>query len=268
VRTVELRDVRDVPWRPRPAALHDARYVVASPTRFVIRGETVAIYGEVPPELVRDFRQLDRREWERVVPNRGHRSNGDLEVRQRSFGFRFPNPRKGQFHAGPCSLNVQDLYPRLRQLSDDLVQTCEVIEPRAFDEQRAWVSDPDHVRPEYRMTPEFTGGVINIAQVKFHRDTPNLDPSWSVTLWLRHNAKGGRLVIPGWNLAFLAGDRHFLMFNGGQVTHGVTAIQPRDESGFRVSIVSYASKRFQGCRTPREELLRSQERHTRSARAS
>ena len=96
------------------------------------------------------------------------------------------------------------------------------------------------------------------APLPYHRDSGNVNGSWSAMITLRQDVGGGMLHLPELDSYLKCEDMSVAIFNGQQIMHGVTPLQPMTPRGKRYTIVFYAKAAFAGREQPEDELKRAQ----------
>lgn len=145
-------------------------------------------------------------------------------------------------------------YPELQRELNKIAQ-------RLSDAYKAWLPDEHHkhvtrvfnskekIRKDYRIgkTP-FTSGIINKdSSLTYHVDDRNLKGTISAMLVLTEGMRGGNLVLPEYKMTIELNDGDIVMFNGGNIVHGVSPMQAYLEKAFRYSIVFYTLAGMHEC---------------------
>jgi len=105
----------------------------------------------------------------------------------------------------------------------------------------------EDVDKKWRFGNMFTSSISNFnIAASFHRDTANIEGTVNVILTKRHNANGGCLNVPDYNVTFEQADNSMLVYPAWKNMHGVTPIKPISEDGYRNSLIFYPLKAFKG----------------------
>ena len=123
-------------------------------------------------------------------------------------------------------------------------QIIKEITPKIYERQQELFSD---VKDEWKFGTMYTSSISNFnISAPFHRDTGNLTETVNIILTKRHNANGGCLNVPDYNLTFEQADNSMLVYPAWKNVHGVTPIKPIAENGYRNSLIFYPLKAFKG----------------------
>lgn len=118
------------------------------------------------------------------------------------------------------------------------------IAPHIHQKQTAIFED---VKKEWRFGNMYTSSISNYnIAAQFHRDTGNITGTVNVILTKRHNANGGCLNVPDYNVTFEQADNSMLVYPAWKNVHGVTPIKPIQKDGYRNSLIFYPLKAFKG----------------------
>ena len=105
----------------------------------------------------------------------------------------------------------------------------------------------EDVKKEWRFGNMYTSSISNYnIAAQFHRDTGNIQGTVNVILTKRHNANGGCLNVPDYNVTFEQADNSMLVYPAWKNVHGVTPIKPIKKDGYRNSLIFYPLKAFKG----------------------
>jgi len=105
----------------------------------------------------------------------------------------------------------------------------------------------EDVQDKWKFGTIYTSSISNYnIAAPFHRDTGNIQGSVNIILTKRHNAKGGCLNVPDYNLTFEQADNSMLVYPAWKNVHGVTPIKPISKDGYRNSLIFYPLKAFKG----------------------
>jgi len=155
-------------------------------------------------------------------------------------------------------------FPYSQELVTEAIQSMsswyEALYPKIYKEHFNVISaSGSHpIRKEWIIaeTP-FTSGIINKdVSLVYHKDGNNLDVAPSVMLVLKNGMRGGNLVLPEYDLEIKLRDKTMVIFNGGEMIHGVTPMYPESQSAYRFSLVAYTTASMTKCGSPQEELMR------------
>ena len=123
-------------------------------------------------------------------------------------------------------------------------QIIKELTPEIYERQQELFAD---VKDEWKFGTMYTSSISNFnISAPFHRDTGNLTETVNIILTKRHNANGGCLNVPDYNLTFEQADNSMLVYPAWKNVHGVTPIKPIAENGYRNSLIFYPLKAFKG----------------------
>jgi len=123
-------------------------------------------------------------------------------------------------------------------------QIVKELTPKIYERQQELFAD---VKDEWKFGTMYTSSISNFnISAPFHRDTGNLTETVNIILTKRHNANGGCLNVPDYNLTFEQADNSMLVYPAWRNVHGVTPIKPIAENGYRNSLIFYPLKAFKG----------------------
>jgi hypothetical protein len=123
-------------------------------------------------------------------------------------------------------------------------QIIKELTPKIYERQQELFAD---VKDEWKFGTMYTSSISNFnISAPFHRDTGNLTETVNIILTKRHNANGGCLNVPDYNLTFEQADNSMLVYPAWRNVHGVTPIKPIAENGYRNSLIFYPLKAFKG----------------------
>jgi hypothetical protein len=101
----------------------------------------------------------------------------------------------------------------------------------------------------------FTSGIINnTAALPYHRDSRNVQKSWSMMLCLRKDMDGGGLHLPEYDITFGIPDGSMTYFDGQSTWHGVTPLLRKRKGAIRFTMVWYSKIDLQGASSKEEEI--------------
>lgn len=123
-------------------------------------------------------------------------------------------------------------------------QIIKELTPEIYERQVELFED---VKDEWKFGTMYTSSISNFnISAPFHRDTGNIQGTVNIILTKRHNANGGCLNVPDYNLTFEQADNSMLVYPAWRNVHGVTPIKPISENGYRNSLIFYPLKAFKG----------------------
>jgi len=123
-------------------------------------------------------------------------------------------------------------------------QIIKELTPKIYERQQELFED---VKDEWKFGTMYTSSISNFnISAPFHRDTGNLTETVNIILTKRHNANGGCLNVPDYNLTFEQADNSMLVYPAWKNVHGVTPIKQIAENGYRNSLIFYPLKAFKG----------------------
>ena len=155
-------------------------------------------------------------------------------------------------------------YVRCFKFADYLSSIYQKHLPIKYQEHMR--STVDNVHPDWVHGHPFTTCNFNVNHaIKYHKDSGNYPGVFSNIIYLREGVSGGRLVVPGWGLAFDGADSSMIIFDGQKNLHGVTPLKSVKRNGYRTSIVYYTMKGMSHCYPFHEERDRFRKVQTKRA---
>lgn len=247
--------------RREPATDEHYLTLIDEPTALFATRDATSPYAAYYP--LADTELADRlyETLRRAPYNERRRTNG-MKARAITFGNAPRTPLMGAEGCRPAMFNTNfpEVYADLLALGRDLAAEGDAIWPEKMAAQRAAVAA---VSPEWRMTPEFTSGILNLNNaLGYHRDGGNYRGSINWMITLRKDATGGHLVVPAADVAFACGHGYVAAFDAQATSHGVTAIRRTRTTGARISAVFYALKRMEKCLCLDDEIQRAKRKRT------
>ena len=123
-------------------------------------------------------------------------------------------------------------------------QIIKELTPKIYERQQQLFKD---VKDEWKFGTMYTSSISNFnISAPFHRDTGNLIDTVNIILTKRHNANGGCLNVPDYDVTFEQADNSMLVYPAWKNVHGVTPIKPIADGGYRNSLIFYPLKAFKG----------------------
>lgn len=236
-----------------PALSHFSSLVDES-TKIVDKesGRTVIVYHEtngdrVLPEIIDSLLRIKYfKDWR----------TGGLPTISRIFGYMPRNKIRKDFCAA-ASLNSEEPQALHRIWRGALLAKYYY---RLFNENlfEKHMELSKKVPYEYtlRDTP-FTSGIANKNnQLRYHHDAGNFKDVWSAMFVFKKDCEGGYLSIPEYDVGLRLKDKSLLLFDGQSILHGVTPINLKSPSAYRISIVYYSLLQLWKCLSPMDELSR------------
>ena len=182
-----------------------------------------------------------------------------IKAKEQWFGYIPPDTLKRRY-----AINRSGLYKKnaelgfmLEALTPVMWNALREIAPEQTQAHEELVAENIH-RDWWLGDCPFTSGIINHTNVlPYHKDSGNLQGSWSMMLALRKGDEGGALHIPEYNETLAIPDCSVTFFNGQKYWHGVTPISLRDRDAYRFTMVWYVKDRIKYCLSREEELHRA-----------
>lgn len=110
--------------------------------------------------------------------------------------------------------------------------------PEQFNRQKNIIEK--NVLPKFRLGNLFTSSISNYnISANYHQDNKNLKNTVNVIFSKKHNAEGGNLHVPDYDLCFDNIDNSVIVYPAWANLHGVTPIIPVKKGGYRNSLVFY-----------------------------
>lgn len=175
------------------------------------------------------------------------------------YGTVPPQPTRRRYPCAPARLyaEVPEFKPLIERVTQHVVAPFAQLFPDAYRRHDEVVRANIHSDWLIADTP-FTSGIINhTAALPYHKDSGNLQQTWSVMLSLRAGVDGGRLHIPEYDVTLDVPDASLIIFNGTEAWHGVTPLVYRTKDAYRFTLVWYVKERIRQCGCAADEARRS-----------
>lgn len=259
--TIKLERVRDATdlLKTTPKPDHATR-LLQPPFYFEIDGQVRGVYSRLDKAETTRLHQFTRK-----IPLQSQRRTNGMPQMSAVLGFQ-PRQKMRQDWCRASALTQAhpDLYGFAAGVGRDLQKKFEELLPDAWERQAASVEE--NVLAEYRIPgTAFTTAYVNQNRaLQYHRDTGNFKDVYSNLIVLRRGMAGGHLVLPEYGVALPQDDGAMLMFDGAGIIHGVTPLRKRQQSGYRIGLVFYATAAMQRCYPYEEEMQRIQHSRTKT----
>jgi hypothetical protein len=184
-----------------------------------------------------------------------------IKSANRVFGTLEPNKLRRRFGCTNATLNREnpELVFHLGLIAKQATEMFRTIDAHRAAEHDEIVRSQIHSDWLINDTP-FTSGVINQSSaLPYHRDSGNLNGSWSAMLSIRKNMNGGHLHLPEYDVTLGIPDRSITLFNGQSLWHGVTPMMAAKKDAYRFTIVWYAKSKICNCVAAQQEAQRAAE---------
>lgn len=175
------------------------------------------------------------------------------------FGTVPPQPTRKRYACREARLYSK--LPRIKTLVDllsaQMWATFQQEFPEASAKHASLVSEQIH--PDWLIagTP-FTSGIINDkSALPYHKDSGNLQGTWSMMLCLRNGTAGGGLHIPEYDINLGIPDRSLTIFEGQKLWHGVNPLVYRKNDPYRFTLVWYVKEQVRKCLCLKDEPQRA-----------
>ena len=182
-----------------------------------------------------------------------------IKAKEQWFGYIPPDTLKRRYAINRSSLYKKnpELGATLEGLTPVLWNALKEIAPDQTAAHEELVAE--HIHQDWWLDgAPFTSGIINHTNVlPYHKDSGNLQGSWSMMLALRKGDEGGALHIPEYGETLAIPNCSITFFNGQRYWHGVTPISLRDPNAYRFTLVWYVKDRIKFCLSREEELSRA-----------
>lgn len=201
-------------------------------------------------------------------PEHAKRTNG-LPVKNRSFGFTTRNVIRGDYcSAAGLAREDAETHRTLCDFAVELEQLYSAILPSVFAVHAEKARK--RIAQEWKLSDQhtFTSGNANRNNpIRYHFDTGNISGVCSAMIVLRHDATGGELILPEYDVGLYLEDGDVLFFDGQGILHGVTPIELSTPESYRTSLVYYTLDQMWKCLTGDEEIERIKREKTERERA-
>lgn len=234
----------------KTALVTDTTTLISEPTKFVLNGEVVMIYGKL-----NDTEHI-RQACKDITYEKSDRTAG-LKTESRIFGFRPRRVIRGDYCSSTqLARQFSKEHEIITSLGKEFTNLYEIWAPEVFAKHEDQVTK--NVLPEW-IIPEtiFTSGIVNKNNsLKYHLDSGNFKDCMSCMLVLRKDIEGGLLSIPEFDVRINLQDSTYLIFDGQKYLHGVTQITKKTTLSYRYSLVFYSLQQMCNCLPFQEELAR------------
>lgn len=154
-------------------------------------------------------------------------------------------------------------HPEYQRLLNQYAVMMDEKYKNLFPEHYGWHTQligPDGanaILPNYKIGDTvFTSGIINKnSSLGCHKDSKNIPKALSAMLAVKRSVRGGYLILPEYDIAFPMEDNTILLFDGGEIMHGVSPIDFIGSNAYRYSVVFYTQKDMKNCLTPEDEII-------------
>jgi hypothetical protein len=244
VMALRRRDLDSERYKERTAQERDYHTLITAPTTVYDADERrVTIVYLVPIE--EDCLELVTAL--RGVPVHTSTRTSGLRSHSRIFGYQ---PRRGGRFDDRCSsakLAVEDAeaHALVCAFAPIVARYYQRYGPAVYARHQAKAG---RVLPQWTLEGgPFTSGIINRnSQLPYHFDSGNFRGVWSGMLGFKHDATGGHLSVPEYDVAFEIADRSLLLFDGQALLHGVTPFKIAP-GGHRLTVVYYSLESMWQC---------------------
>lgn len=178
----------------------------------------------------------------------------------RTFGFTPPVPLRRRYACSRCTFD--NVEQRSRDVLEDFCHAAEWVFRTLAPEVHAHTGQQvrDTIPEAWLMagTP-WTSGIINhTAALPYHRDSGNVQGSWSAMLAARNGVGGGLLHLADYDCYLAVPNGSISIFDGQSVLHGVTPLKAGGHNAYRYTVVTYARRGMKVCSpNPRDEAKRA-----------
>ena len=181
-------------------------------------------------------------------PTTGQRASG-IKYPNRTFGYTAPAPLRGRYGAATSSIfrDQPDVLMLLDSLTSDIWKLFQTHLPEQAKMHEQLFANEVHKDWWFANSP-WTSGIINkTAALPYHKDSGNIQNTWSAMLGLRHNVDGGGLHLPEYNVTLGIPHNSVTFFDGQNTWHGVTPFVFKKAEAYRFTIVWYGKNGFKNC---------------------
>lgn len=175
------------------------------------------------------------------------------------FGTVPPQPTRKRYACREARLyaKLPEIKPLIDALSKQMWRVFEEYFPNSSARHEQLVTEAIH--PDWRIagTP-FTSGIINDkSALPYHKDSGNLQGTWSMMLCLRNGVAGGGLHIPEYGVNLGIPDHSLTIFEGQRLWHGVNPLVYRKNDPYRFTLVWYVKEQVRKCLCLKDEPHRA-----------
>lgn len=167
-----------------------------------------------------------------------------------TFGFSPPVPLRRRYSCRTCSFDLR--YPDIRaSLGETAVAAAALfatVAPHAYEHTRQAVEES--IAPCWRIAhgAPWTSGIINrTVALPYHRDSGNIQGSWSLMLTARRHCDGGFLHLADYDAWLTLPNGSLSIFDGQSVLHGVSPFTIKRPDGYRYTAVFYSKAALHEC---------------------
>lgn len=215
---------------------------------FIEDGKPIGFFLKDLPETLIKYIEIANKEFnsDNVPKSVMSRING---VQQMStiIGAIPPNPRMRRNYPSISSVHTKKsaniFIKAMLQVckgSEDLIKK---IMPEQYEMQIKIIND--NVPEKYKLGNLFTSSISNYnIAADYHTDTRNLKNTVNAIITKKHNATGGDLRVPDYDVTMDSANNSLLCYPAWRNIHGVTPIQPKTKRGYRNSLIFYPLSAF------------------------
>ena len=222
---------------------------------FMEGGKIVGFYIREISGALKDYIEIANRELrsKNVPKSTMKRSSGfgskEKEVLQYSTilggvppkpHMRRPYPTVSSVHRKSSAKNfIKSMYLACKE-SEKIIKE---IMPEQYEFQKKAITE--NCPKEFAFSDLFTSSISNYnISAPFHVDRANLKGCLNVIINKKKYANGGDLHIPDYGVTIEASDNSMTVYPAWKSMHGVTPIEPKNEKGYRNSLVFYPLSSF------------------------
>lgn len=257
-------DVKAKPINPKELK---SRFAVESDANITIKQDTLLVEDGKPILL---YKKID---WTDTEPLRNacfsvkytkdtrlpKKNSPGITTRSAIFGYRPRIPLRQDFcSTAQMANNNHQEHIIVTEFAAKLTEIYKEYFPETFaiHEQKT-----DKILKEWKIPGSvFTSGIINKNNpLQYHHDSGNFKGVLSNMVAFKNHVRGGRLVLPEYDIKLEIADNTITIFDGQSIVHGVTPILKYAEDSYRYTIVYYSLEQMWKCEPIKEEIKRIRE---------
>lgn len=239
--------------RKAKATDDDYLQVIDYPCILKENGKTAIVYDDAPEDTAALLEVCKR-----IKYSTADRTDGMIS-RSRTFGFQPRIPIRRNF-CSTASLTREDPVSTSELFRWGSL-TSRWMAQHAPSQYAAQLYSWGRVLPCWKIPASvWTSGIVNWTNpLPYHCDRGNFLRSWNAMVVMSKGVQGGKLVMPGYGIAFdfaKAPRPRIITFDGSHALHGVSPIYRFSEDAYRYSVVWYALNGLSRGLQPEAELAR------------
>ncbi len=160
-----------------------------------------------------------------------------------------PKPHMKRSYATRSSVHLKksaETFVKAMSLAGlECIKLMQDIVPDLYEKHKTEVYKK--VPEKWRFADIYTSSISNYnISAPIHQDRLNVKNSLNCIITKKHNAKGGDLYLPDYDITVNSANNSLLVYPAWRNMHGVTEIKTTHDNGYRNSLIWYALDAFKG----------------------